>query len=125
MKCILQFVSTCLLAVLFAAGSQAEAGECGYDYCWGALAVGPYGAAGRATGMRTAPGAAARALETCGANCEAPEVFVNSCAAFAESSKGERAFGWQDTRALAETAATKACEKDGEACRIRIWACSK
>jgi hypothetical protein len=75
--------------------------------------------------MRTAPDAAARALETCGAKCDAAEVFVNSCAAFAESATGKRAFGWQESRTLAEAAATTACEMDGKSCRIRIWACSK
>lgn len=108
------------------AGSPAVAGQCGYAYCWGALSVGDAGAAGRATGHRTAPGAAEAALRACGAGCQGFEVFVNSCAAFAEDATGARSFGWAEAgRDAAETRALAACRLGGKGCRIRIWACSR
>lgn len=108
------------------AGSPGWAGQCGYDYCWGALSVGDAGAAGRATGWRTAPGAVEAAMRACGEGCEGPEVFVNSCAAFAEDSTGARSFGWTEAgRDAAEARALAACRLQGKGCRIRIWACSQ
>ncbi len=118
-------VATAAAVIVLAVG-PAAAGQCGYEYCWGALTIGDRGAAGRATGLRTAPGAADAAQERCGTGCEAPEVFVNACAAFAQDAAGRRTFGWsEDDRASAEAKALSACQQSGKGCRIRIWACSK
>ncbi len=102
-----------------------SAGQCGYEYCWGALSVGDLGAAGRASGMRSAPEAAAQAMQRCGSKCDGFEIFVNSCGAFAEDATGLRSFGWEADRANAEERALTACRLTGKGCRIRIWACSR
>lgn len=106
-------------------GTSADAGQCGYEFCWGAVSVGPLGATGRATGVRTAPDAANAAREVCGASCGVVEVFVNSCAAIAEGRNGAWAFGWGDSRSIAEAQALEACEKDEASCGVRVWACSR
>lgn len=119
------FVAVWVLMALVPAGFAAKAGECGLEYCWGALAAGPNGGAGRATAMRTAPDALARALSVCGSGCEMGEVFVNSCAAIAEDSKGARFFGWDADRDTALDKAKAACGAGQGYCRIRITACSR
>ncbi len=105
--------------------SPAHAGMCGYDYCWGALAIGSGWASGRATGMRTAPDAHDLALQRCGPDCETVEVFYNSCAAIAGNRDGTWTFGLGETRREAETRAMTACEDEGSWCQFRVWACSR
>ena len=102
-----------------------QAGQCGYPYCWGALSISDFGAAGWASGLRSAPEAAARAMSQCGARCDTFEVFMNSCAAFAEDSTQLRAFFWADSREKAEGGEMAACRSTGKGCKIRSWACSK
>ncbi len=113
-----------LIAVVLG-GAATQAGQCGYEYCWGALTAGPNGAAGRASGMRSAPAASDRATEVCGAACDRAEVFVNSCAFLVEDRSGARHFGWHEDRAEAERRARASCEAGGALCRVRIWACSR
>ena len=111
-----------MAALLFGAG-PALAGDCGYDYCWGALAIGPDGATGRASSMRTAPWAHDRAADLCGGDC-AVEMFYNSCAAIARDRTGAWAFGWDPVRDRAFEKAMAGCEADGGTCRVATWACS-
>lgn len=118
-------VAVWITAAVVLAGAAAQAGQCGYEYCWGALTAGPGGAAGRASGMRTAPGAFDWATKACGSACDRAEVFVNSCAFIVENAAGARHFGWHEDRAEAERRARAACEAGGARCRVRIWACSR
>ena len=124
---LVQAVPVMLLALVCAAAvaDTARAGECGYKYCWGAVALGDLGAAGRASGMRSSPGAVDRAQQTCSGKCDIVEMFVNSCGAIAQDSKATAYFDWDDTRALAEAKAMARCEAEGKGCRIRVWACSR
>ena len=74
----------CLCAILPA---PAPAGDCGHERCFGALAVGPGGAIGRATGQRTIPDAVDAAMRACNGRCDTAEIFWNACAAISRQSK--------------------------------------
>ena len=113
-----------LAATAFFAASPADAGKCGYDYCWGAITIGPDYATGRVIGKRTTKDAADAAIERCGEACSYPEVFQNSCGALAASREGRVSFGGGETQTIAIKAAKEQCEVFGETCRLRVWACS-
>lgn len=105
--------------------SAGMAGSCGYDYCWGAVAVGPDGIVARSSGRRTAPEAAERADTACGGKCPVIEVFSNGCAAIVQDSDEKLSAGFAGTRADAIAEAKGACNWDGRNfCRVRVWACT-
>lgn len=109
--------------VVVGADGAMAGGKCGYEWCWGSVAIGPDGRAGRASSMRTAPDAAQRARDVCGEDCSV-EVFHNSCGAIARAFDGSWAYGGGDSRQIALDEAVAACEVDGKHCNVVNWACS-
>jgi hypothetical protein len=114
------------LGAVGAATGAAEAGQCGYAQCWGAVGTGPYDAFGFSHGYATGSAAWDVAQNGCGRNCDNIQTFFNSCGAIAEASKlGGRGFGQGKTRAEAEDIALDQCAANGSSnCTIRVWACS-
>ena len=117
--------AACLVTVLVLLGTnQAMAGACGHDYCWGAVAAGPGGYAGRSSGLRTAPEAADRAAAACGPNCDRAEVFSNGCGAVVQAPDGRRIAGFGLDRLQAVEDARSSCPRPKKQCIVRVWACS-
>lgn len=111
------------IALIFAA-SGAQAGACGYDYCWGAVAIGPNGVYGYAHSWASETDAVNTALQGCGGNCDVVRSFYNSCAAMAQASNGGWGWAYAGTRAAAEANALAYCRDYGPNCQLRVWSCS-
>lgn len=112
--------------LVLAGALPGQAGDCGYEYCWGAVAVGPDGAASRSSGLRTAPRAWDRAEIACGGKCTTIETFSNGCGAIAVDKDEVAWAGFAESRGDAEAEAMDNCaQSDARLCRIRVWACSK
>ncbi|WP_296763542.1 DUF4189 domain-containing protein [Sediminimonas sp.] len=110
---------------LILGAAQAQAGQCGYKYCWGAVGFGPGGAWGYAHGQRSAQQAHDVAQNGCGWACTEMRTFYNACAAIAVADNG--AWGWatEKNRELAESSAMNYCMDNGFNCRVRVWSCSR
>lgn len=102
----------------------AAAGQCGYDYCWGAVAAGPDGASGYSYSHVSEKNAHQVALEGCGGRCDTVRTFYNACGAIARGGNG--AWGWATgpNREAAQSGALAYCTRNGQDCHIRVWACS-
>ena len=100
------------------------AGECGYDYCWGAVGIGPGGAWGYSYGQFSETDAVNVLQGECGWDCDNVHTFYNTCGAIAEGSQGNWGFGWAGSRAEAEGNALGYCYQNGGGCAIKVWACS-
>ncbi len=109
-----------------AAGSVA-AGECGLEYCWGAVAIGPDGAWGYSHSQYSETDAinAVQGPDGCQGDCNVVQTFYNTCGALSEGSGGSWGFGWADTREAAEETSISYCEDHGSGCSVRVWACSR
>lgn len=112
-------------ALSLVVGGAAQSGSCGYERCFGAIAIGASGATGRVAGQRTIPEAEKRARQICGSGCTEVEVFWNACGAVATGRNGEWAFGWDVNRDVASAKALTACEEGGGRCYVREWVCSR
>ncbi|KMK66406.1 DUF4189 domain-containing protein [Puniceibacterium sp. IMCC21224] len=118
-------VILCSAVVLWPVSVQSANGSCGYERCFGAIAVAPSGKTGWSAGQRTAPGATRLAQDNCGEECAEVELFWNSCGVIAINQTGDWAFGWDEDQAVATNKALDACSADGAQCYVRDWACSK
>jgi hypothetical protein len=108
------------------AGAAVAKGSCGYERCFGAIAIGKSNVMSRVTGHRTIPGATDAAKLLCGESCDTVEVFWNACGAVALSRDGQWSFGWDETLENAMSRAVAICKADdGAGCYVREWACSK
>ena len=72
-----------LVAVCSIAAGAASAGQCGWDYCWGAVGFGPGGAYGYAYSHYSETDAYNAAQDGCGWNCTEVKTFYNTCGAMA------------------------------------------
>ena len=122
----MRLISLAFLSCLASAVPVLATGSCGYERCFGALAVGESGAIGRAAGERTLPDAERVARGSCGAACEV-ELFWNACGAVAMARDGQWRFGWDPDLARANDKALAACDAafPGAGCHVRDWVCSK
>ena len=112
------------LAVALMTAGAAQAGQCGYEYCWGAVGTSANGHWGWATGQWSEQDAVNRVQAECGGNCDAIRTFYNTCGAMARASNGGWGFGWAPTRGQAETLSLQYCRNEGPNCRVLVWACS-
>lgn len=103
----------------------ALAGQCGYDYCHGAVAIGPSGEWGYAHSRWSEEDAYNVAQDGCGWGCTTVKTFANTCGAIAVADNGAWGFGTESTRELAESTAVNWCMDVGRNCRVRVWACSR
>lgn len=115
-----------LVAATLLAGA-ASAGECGLDYCWGAVGIGPNGAWGYSHSQYSEADAiaAVQAPDACEGDCDVVQTFYNTCGALSEGSDGSWGFGYASTRELAEETSLDYCRDYGSGCRVRVWACSR
>ncbi len=112
------------VVVAFAMPVSAVAGQCGYDYCWGAVGVGSGGAWGYSYGQFSEADAVNELQRECGGDCDTVRTFYNTCGAMAQGSSGNWGFGWADSQSQAEANAMGYCYENGGGCSIRVWACS-
>ncbi|MBO9476308.1 DUF4189 domain-containing protein [Shimia sp. R11_0] len=113
-----------LAMIMGLTGQVAAAGQCGFAYCWGAVAIGQGGVWGWAHSHYSEQSAINALQNECGGNCDNLHTFYNSCGAIAEGSSGNWGFGEGATRAHAEYTAKAYCATYGGGCEIRAWACS-
>lgn len=124
---ILRTSKIAALAVMVSMSGGADvavAGQCGYDYCWGAVGMGPGGAWGYSYGQYSESDAINVLQEECGWDCDTVRTFYNTCGALAEGNTGNWGFGWAGTRSQAENNALGYCSDYGGGCDVRVWACS-
>ena len=115
-------IAICVATFAFAGASIA--GQCGYQKCWGAVAIGPGGAWGAAHSYTSEQAAANAAQGGCEGDCNNIRTFYNQCGALAEGSNGNWGFGYGGTRDIAEVNALSACYDYGPNCGIRAYSCS-
>lgn len=121
----ISLIRAALAALLVGFAAPAGAGECGYDFCWGAVAIGPDGEWGYAYDRWSEEDAYNTAQEGCGWGCTTVKTFYNSCGAIAVASNGAWGFGREWNRELAESTAVNWCMDNGRNCQTRVWACSR
>ncbi len=118
-------MKTRILAVVLAlVATPVWAGQCGYEYCWGAVGIGPGGAWGFAHSYSSESAAINSVNSECGGDCNNIRTFYNTCGALAEGSVGNWGFGWGATQTIAENNALNYCYQNGPNCAVRVWACS-
>lgn len=111
-------------AILALSVAQAAAGQCGYDYCWGAVGIGQYGAWGYSFGQYSESDAIIVAQNGCNGNCYEIRTFYNTCGAMAVADNGAWGFGWHGDSVIAESEAMSYCMDGGYNCQVRVSACS-
>lgn len=114
-----------LMSTLVLAGGAAQAGSCGYTYCWGAVMIGPNGAWGFSHSWPSEQQAYDAAMQECRYDCTEVRTFANACAAIAQASNGYWGWGQGGNRSAAENTAINYCANGGYDCRVRVWACSQ
>ncbi|MEQ9260188.1 MAG: DUF4189 domain-containing protein [Roseovarius sp.] len=107
----------------FLAG-PAAAGQCGYQYCWGAVGFGPGGAAAWATSYSSEQGAYNRAYNECGGACTQIKTFYNTCGAIAAGNNDGWGWGHSPSKQGAINIAMGYCNQYDYGCSVRAWACS-
>ncbi|MEP2532633.1 DUF4189 domain-containing protein [Shimia sp.] len=113
-----------LAMMALAMPSMAMAGQCGYEYCWGAVGIGPNGAWGFSWGQYSEQDAVNALQSECEWDCNNVKTFYNTCGAMAEGNQGNWGFGWGNSRGLAEDNAIGYCYQNGGGCQIKVWSCS-
>ena len=119
-----RFMLVMAAGFLVASMGSAQAGDCGYATCWGAVGIGSNGAFGFSHSYPSEAAAMSRVQAECAGNCEQIQSFYNTCGAMARGNGGAWGFGWADTRAQAEANALGYCQQNGSGCRGVVWACS-
>ncbi|MCG6904502.1 MAG: DUF4189 domain-containing protein [Rhodobacter sp.] len=101
----------------------AFAGRCGFEFCWGAVGIGPGGEWSWSTGYSEETAAVAKIRNTC-PGCTEIEAFYNGCGAIARAGNGPWGFGWGETPRRAEHSAVTFCTSYGARCEAVVWSCS-
>lgn len=105
--------------------SPVVAGSCGYDYCWGAVAIGTNGAYGWTHSQFSEQDAKNEAQRGCKGQCNNFRTFYNTCGAIAVADNGAWGFGWHGDKDIAQSEAMSYCMDGGYNCQVRVWSCSK
>ena len=113
-----------LLTVFALTTNPVAAGQCGYDYCWGAVAIGQAGQTGWSYGQASESAANGVAQDGCGWNCTVVRTFYNACAAIAVADNGAWGWAYEKNRELAESSAMNYCMDNGYNCTVKVWSCS-
>lgn len=109
-----------LLALLIVA-LEASAARVGKRQLWGAVAYNSKtGAYGFAVDQKTKREAETAAFAQCGSNCDLIRTFRDACGVVAVG--GKRTI--YESGASREIAETKALKKCGDACAVKVWACT-
>lgn len=113
------------IALASTVSAPADAGQCGYQYCWGAVAFDANtGAFGYSYSYFSEGEAVAAAQQGCGYNCPEVKTFFNQCGAAAIGSNGGFGWGVGLSRAAAENVAMSYCNNYDYGCRVLVWSCS-
>lgn len=119
---------TSLLVALAAAAGFAgpgQAGQCGYDFCWGAVAFNAItGSYGYSYSYLSESDAANAAQQGCEYNCPEVKTFYNQCGAAAIGSNGGFGYGFGLSRYEAENVAMSYCNNYDYGCQVLVWSCS-
>lgn len=110
--------------VLMLGATSSLAGQCGYEYCWGAVGSAANGAYGWAHSYPTEQQAYDAVQSSCEGECTEIKTFYNTCGAMARSPSGAWGWAWDNTRERAENSAIGYCLQHGDNCRVVVWACS-
>lgn len=113
-----------LAAVSVFAAQTAFAGQCGYAYCWGAVAIGGNGMWGWAHSHYSEQNAINALQRECKGKCDNVHTFYNTCGAIAKAPAGNWGFGTGGTRESAEYSALAYCAQYGDGCVVQAWSCS-
>ena len=105
-------------------GAADSAAACGYATCWGAVGIGPTGAAGYSFDYGSEGDAIRRVQAECGGRCTEIKSFYNTCGAMAQGNNGAWGFGWASTLAQAKANAVGYCRQNGSGCAVRVHACT-
>ena len=120
----MHWIKIALISLGVLTANAAAAGECGYDRCWGAVAVGPSDDDwGWSAGYATEQEAVDASIAEC-PYCDRYYSFFNVCGAISKAPDDAWGSGWGDTQAIAERFATATCEEYGSGCYPVVWACS-
>jgi Domain of unknown function (DUF4189) len=113
-------VTLVLLALLIVA-LDAFAARRGNRQLWGAIAYNSKtGAYGFTVDQKTKRDAESGAFAQCGSNCDLIKTFRDACGVVAT---GGKKVTWE-TGASREIAETKALNKCGDGCAVKVWACT-
>ena len=103
----------------------ADAGQCGHQYCWGAVAFDAIsGLYGYSSGYYSQGEAAGAAQEGCGYNCREVKTFYNQCGAAAIGNNGGYGWGYGLSQYDAESVAVSYCANYDFDCRVLVSSCS-
>lgn len=109
-----------LLALLIFA-LEASAARNGKRQLWGAIAYNSKtGTYGYSVDVKTKREAETAAFRQCGSDCDLIKTFRDACGVVAV---GGKRVTWE-TGASREIAETKALKKCGDACSVKVWACT-
>lgn len=112
-------------AVATTLAAPVHAGQCGYDFCWGAVAFNSMtGAYGYAHSYFSEGEAASAAQQGCGYNCPEVKTFYNQCGAAAVGVTGGFGWGFGLTQYEAENVALSYCYNYDDGCQVLVWSCS-
>lgn len=110
-----------LFLTLAALAVDATAARYGKKQLWGAIAYNSKtGAYGYTVDVKTKREAETAAFRQCGSDCDLIKTFRDACGVVAV---GGKRVTWE-TGASHEIAETKALKKCGEACTVKVWACT-
>jgi hypothetical protein len=110
-----------VLLVLLIVALDADAARGGKRQLWGAIAYdSKTGTYGYAVDRKTKRDAESDAFANCAPHCDLIKTFRDACGAVAAGGK-RVAYESGASREIAETKALKKC---GEACAIKVWACT-
>ncbi|MEM7731914.1 MAG: DUF4189 domain-containing protein [Pseudomonadota bacterium] len=113
------------LAVATTMAAPVHAGQCGHDFCWGAVAFNSMtGASGSTYGYMSEGDAAYAAQEHCGFNCPELKTFYNQCGAAAIGVNGGFGWGFGLSQYEAESVALSYCSNYDIGCQVLVWSCS-
>jgi hypothetical protein len=113
-------IALILLALLIFA-LDADAARNGKRQLWGAIAYdSKAGTYGYAVDRKTKRDAESDAFANCAPHCDMIKSFRDACGVVAA---GGKRVTWE-TGASREIAETKALKKCGEACAVKVWACT-
>ncbi len=104
---------------------SADATNCGYTRCWGAVGFGPGGAWGYSHSYRYESEAKRVVQNKCKGDCTVIKSFYNTCGAIAAGQDNGWGWSWSSSKKRAQRGAMKYCRQNSYNCTVRAWACSK
>lgn len=123
MKTKIKTLIVCTILTVSFAGIS-NAGSCGYDRCWGAVAIGKSGQAWSHS-FSSENGAINSVRNNCNGPCSTIKTFYNACGSIASAPNGAWGWAWNTNMEAAKSEAMNYCMDNGRNCAPRVWVCSK